>query len=464
MKFLFALLTFVLLGVQSIAQIDAQLIELYTRTNADPLVLPQGNDGAWLAHFSPNWSVLSKFQGRVALINSKGELVEEFNLASEEYPALKEHRTLWVMPDGMNLSLLTVLIDKSSKTLDYYHWSLTPKGELSASKMVWSVPHDFGKKIFSFKSHNKQCSPSDDYSKVLVVSPNTTDYLVLESNGTVVTEGHFDANKGMGILRGTVNNDGVPAFLFAARESGAFNFKASLAFGYQTDLNSELQVVGASSPTGYFNFDWSYLENKPNGNPVLVIFGTNVNGVLKGFNYTEVDLASNEVIVKTINDKKKALPYDMNDAQLYFSKEGNMVICSDARASIELVTLNSDDNLECCQLVTDPFKEKEMHYAYYIMTDEGPLGLALCDESGLEDIKAENGKRHGFSKKASLKLAVVSKSGCAAGTVETSNTSLTGYAFPKEDIWKRKRTYFVNGMYFVPLEKDGDPYFVTWRR
>lgn len=297
--------------------------------------------------------MLTKFQGRVALIDAQGELVEEFNLASEEYPALNDHRALWVMPDGENLAMLTVQTNKASNALDYYHWSLTPEGELSASKKVWSVPYDSDKKVLTFKSYSEQCSSSDDGSKVLVISPNTTDYLVLESNGNVVTQGHIDAKKGMGIFRGTVNNDGLPAFLFAAREGGVFNNKASLALGYQTDLNAELKVVGVTSPPGYFNFDWTYLETKPNGNPVVVIFGTNANAVLKGFSYTEVDIKSNEVNGKTIDDKKKALPYDMNDAQLYFSQEGNMVICSDARASIELVMLDADFNLECCQLVTD---------------------------------------------------------------------------------------------------------------
>jgi hypothetical protein len=297
----------------------------------------------------------------------------------------------------------------------------------------------------------------------LVISPNTTGYLVMESNGNVLSKGQLDDEKGLGILKAAVNNDVLPAFLLAAREGGSFNFKASLAFGYQTDLKSELQLIGVTSPPGYFNFDWTYLENKPNGNPVVIIFGMTSNAILKGFSYTEVDLKSNKVISKTIDDKKNALPIDMKDSELYFSQQGDMVICSDARASIELVMLDADFKLECCQLVTDPFKEKEMHYAYYIVTGEGPIGLALCDESGLEDVKAENGKRHGLSKKAPLKLAVVKKSGCAPGKVQTGNKSLTGYAFPKEDMWKRKRTYFVNGMYFVPLEKDGVPYYVTWR-
>lgn len=40
MKFRVVLLAFLLTSVQSFSQLDLQLIELYTRTNADPVVLP----------------------------------------------------------------------------------------------------------------------------------------------------------------------------------------------------------------------------------------------------------------------------------------------------------------------------------------------------------------------------------------------------------------------------------------
>jgi hypothetical protein len=451
-----------------LAQKHFRTVDSEPAVSYDPLVFPQGTAGVWavIRHRTTlsasekdaekllSWCTVSRF-------GKGGQGDRNFRLDAENYPSLNGHQVVYALPMGEDLHVFSIVQDVDGDKMRLFLTALSGDGKLGESRVIdelalHPIESDMG--WMTWANH------SPDYSKVVIVWPLRMGYSVYNAAGERLVDARFKKDSGIDITKAAVNNEGLPSLLLSMNAKGLN--KVSLGLSYHTSLSEGAKVCEVTSPPGGFSDQGVYLQCRASGNPVLVMFGLNANGFIKGMSFTEVNLSNGEVARKVIDDKSVNWSLEIGGSGMYLADDGNIFIPS-GKYDLHVLKISPDFKAEGCDWVSRPYKDILNSSVYRVFDGKTIRCFVVCDEKALKNLPK---LKLGFSEmdlKGPRSLVEVSRAGCGDQVVKTIASNVKLQEFNQKFLSAPgSHAYCVNGFVVLPGHvtngKDKDPVFIVW--